>query len=113
MAHLMVKHSVTLTHFVPSEYLALLKYGNHILKGTKWWRYAMLGGEKLGQELRGAFRELDCSGLKLVNVYGPAEITLACARGIVPYLELSDAHDTYSEYLRPLKTIVWKLQMLI
>ncbi|KAI1419258.1 hybrid PKS-NRPS PsoA [Xylaria sp. FL1777] len=101
MAELMVRHGVTLTHFVPSEYLALLNYGQHILKGGRSWRYAMSGGEKLGWELRRAFRKLNCSGLKLVNVYGPAEITLACARGIVPYHELSDDQDSYSDYLRP------------
>ncbi|KAI1279073.1 hybrid PKS-NRPS PsoA [Xylaria sp. FL0933] len=101
MAELMVRHGVTLTHFVPSEYLALLNYGQHILINAHVWRYAMSGGEKLGWELRKAFRKLDCSGLNLVNVYGPAEITLACARGIVPYHELRDDQDSYSDYLRP------------
>ncbi|KAI3334672.1 hybrid PKS-NRPS PsoA [Ustulina deusta] len=101
MADLMVRHRVTLTHFVPSEYLALLNYGQHILKDASSWRYAMSGGEKLGWELRRAFRKLDCGGLNLVNVYGPAEITLACARGIVPYQKLRDDQDSYSDYLRP------------
>ncbi|KAI1328158.1 hybrid PKS-NRPS PsoA [Xylariaceae sp. FL0255] len=99
LAELMVQHGVTLTHFVPSEYLALLNYGHHILAKTRSWRYAMSGGEKLGRELRGAFRKLDCGdGLQLVNVYGPAEITLACARGIVPYRE--DTDDSYRDYLQ-------------
>ncbi|KAI0430586.1 hybrid PKS-NRPS PsoA [Xylaria sp. FL1042] len=101
MADLMVRHGITLTHFVPSEYLALLNYGQHILKDSHAWRYAMSGGEKLGWELRKAFRKLNCGGLNLVNVYGPAEITLACARGIMPYHELPDDQDSYSDYLRP------------
>ncbi|KAL7619777.1 hypothetical protein AAE478_010319 [Parahypoxylon ruwenzoriense] len=101
MAELIVRHGVTLTHFVPSEYLALLNYGHHILTKAHPWRYAMSGGEKLGQELRRAFRKLDCGTLKLVNVYGPAEITVACARGIVPYRELGDMHDNSSDHLRP------------
>ncbi|KAH8689029.1 hybrid PKS-NRPS PsoA [Talaromyces proteolyticus] len=99
MANLMVKHGVTLTHFVPSEYLALLNYGHHILTKSHSWRYAMSGGEKLGRELHKAFRKLDSDTLNLVNVYGPAEITVACARGIVP---LDDVDDNSSiDYLLP------------
>ncbi|TVY90824.1 Fusarin C synthetase [Lachnellula willkommii] len=101
MADLMVKYGVTLTHFVPSEYSALLNYGHHILTKAHSWRYAMSGGERLGREVRRAFRKLDCDGLKLINVYGPAEITVACARGNVPYRELSDVHDSSSDHLRP------------
>ncbi|KAI1493275.1 hypothetical protein F5X96DRAFT_688843 [Biscogniauxia mediterranea] len=101
MAELIVRHGVTLTHFVPSEYSALLNYGRHILANARSWRYAMSRGEKLGQELRRAFRKLECEGLKLVNVYGPAEITLACCRGIVPYRESDDVNDRCTDYLRP------------
>ncbi|GAP92555.2 putative beta-ketoacyl synthase domain-containing protein [Rosellinia necatrix] len=101
IADLMVKNRVTLTHFVPSEYLTLLNYGHHILTKTRSWRYAMSGGEKLGRELRKAFGKLDCDSLQLVNVYGPAEITLACARGIVPFRESGDMQGNYSDYLRP------------
>ncbi|KAI0595287.1 hybrid PKS-NRPS PsoA [Biscogniauxia sp. FL1348] len=101
MAELIVRHGVTLTHFVPSEYSALLNYGHHILTKARSWRYAMSGGEKLGQELCKAFRRLECENLKLVNVYGPAEITLACARGIVPYRELVDGNDRCTDHLRP------------
>lgn len=97
IANLMVKHGVTLTHFVPSEYSALLNYGHHILTRAHSWRYAMSGGEKLTFELRKAFRKLNLNELKLINVYGPAEITLACARGIVPYQD----GDHSTDYLRP------------
>ncbi|EEA23761.1 hybrid PKS-NRPS PsoA [Talaromyces marneffei ATCC 18224] len=97
IANLMVRHGVTLTHFVPSEYSALLNYGQHILTKAHSWRYAMSGGEKLTSELRRAFCKLNLNDLKLLNVYGPAEITLACARGIVPYREGNDRTD----YLHP------------
>lgn len=97
IANLMVQHGVTLTHFVPSEYSALLNYGQHILTEAHSWCYAMSGGEKLTLELRKAFRKMSFNELKLINVYGPAEITLACARGIVPYRDGDDSKD----YLRP------------
>lgn len=93
IATLMVRHGVTLTHFVPSEYSALLNYGQHILADAKSWRYAMSGGEKLTSELRRAFRKLNLDELNLVNVYGPAEITLACARGIVAYRDNASTTD--------------------
>ena len=101
IADLMVRHSVTLTHFVPSEYLTLLNYGQPILTKAHAWRYAMSGGERLGPELRKAFHKLDCPTLKLVNVYGPAEITVACARGIVPYRRFTDVRDSSGDYLYP------------
>ncbi|KAJ8121483.1 hypothetical protein ONZ43_g2074 [Nemania bipapillata] len=101
LAELMVRHGVTLTHFVPSEYAVLLNYGHHILTKTRSWRYAMSGGEPLGRNLRRAFCKLDCEHLELFNVYGPAEITLACARGMVPYRQSSDVHDGDSDCLLP------------
>ncbi|KAI1746035.1 hybrid PKS-NRPS PsoA [Xylaria scruposa] len=101
ISKLMIEHSVTLTHFVPSEYLALLNYGHHVLSKAQSWRYALSGGEKAGQELRRAFRKLGCKGLQLVNVYGPAEITVACAKGVMPYHDLSDVHNDHSDYLCP------------
>lgn len=95
IADLIIRHNVTLTHFVPSEYISLLNYGNHTLKNARSWRYAMSGGEKLSQSLRSAFYKLNCDDLQLINVYGPAEITLACARGIVPYRELNGVQDRH------------------
>ena len=101
IATLMARHNVTLTHFVPSEYSVLLNYGHHILTKTSSWRYAMSGGEPLRPNLVRAFRKLDCENLELVNVYGPAEITLACARGMVPYRDLSDMGDVAGDWLLP------------
>lgn len=101
IANLMVRHKVTLTHFVPSESSVLLNYGHHILTKTSSWRYAMSGGEPLRPSLIRAFRKLDCENLELVNVYGPAEITLACARGMVPYRDASDVGNGDSDWLLP------------
>lgn len=100
IANLIVSRGVTLTHFVPSEYLALLNYGFHILRGCSDWRFAMSGGERLVPELRRAFRKLESGQLRLVNVYGPAEITIACARGFVPYRSDEDVLSSIDQ-LRP------------
>ncbi|XDG06152.1 hypothetical protein ABKA04_005767 [Annulohypoxylon sp. FPYF3050] len=101
IAELMMREHISLTHFVPSEYLSLLNYGQHILKHGRSWRFAMSGGEKMGHELRRAFQKLECQDLRLINVYGPAEITIACARGLVPYKTDEDLVAS-NDYLRPL-----------
>ncbi|RYO84434.1 hypothetical protein DL766_009996 [Monosporascus sp. MC13-8B] len=100
IAQLMAEEHVTLTHFVPSEYLTLLNYGQHILKHGQAWRIALSAGEKMGHEECKAFRELECERLQLINGYGPAEITIACARGLVPYRTDADVVAS-SDYLRP------------
>lgn len=99
IAKLMVSRKVSLTHFVPSEYNSLLNYGHHILKRTSSWLHAMSGGEKMGPELRRAFQKLGSPILRLVNVYGPAEVTIACARGIVPYQSEEDIFSTVDNLL--------------
>ncbi|KAI1325528.1 hybrid PKS-NRPS PsoA [Xylariaceae sp. FL0255] len=101
IASLMVRHKVTLTHFVPSEYTVLLNYGYHILAKTPFWRYAMSGGEPLRPNLVRSFRKLECENLELINVYGPAEITLACARGVVPYRDSIAEGDAENDCLLP------------
>lgn len=93
MAELMARESVTMTHFVPSEYLMLLNYGLNILKKAKSWRYAMSWGEKLGRDVRRAFQKLDCSNLELVIVCGTAKIILTCALGIVPCCDVRFLDD--------------------
>ncbi|RYP12847.1 hypothetical protein DL767_011072 [Monosporascus sp. MG133] len=41
ITQLVVKERVTLTHFVPLEYLTLPNYGQHILKHGQSWRFAL------------------------------------------------------------------------
>ncbi|RYP78585.1 hypothetical protein DL770_006880 [Monosporascus sp. CRB-9-2] len=79
IAQLMVKEHVTLTHFVPSEYLTLLNYGQHILKHGRSWRFALSAGAKMGHEVYKAFRKLE---------------------GLVPYRADEDVLAS-SDYLRP------------
>ncbi|GAB1312360.1 hypothetical protein MFIFM68171_02570 [Madurella fahalii] len=60
VAELMVRHGVTLTHFVPSEYLALLNYGHHILKKRPLVALCHVGGREVGL---GAAQGLPQAGL--------------------------------------------------
>jgi amino acid adenylation domain-containing protein len=85
IARLMLDHDITFTVGCPSEYLSLLNYGFNTLRRCTKWRFAFSGGEKLTFQLRKGFQKLQLPGLQLMNVYGPTEVTIACARGIVPY----------------------------
>jgi amino acid adenylation domain-containing protein len=90
IAGLMLAEGVTYTEFVPSEYLALLRYGSAILRRCSSWRLAFSGGEKITEQLRQGFRRLHIPKLLLINVYGPTEVSLSCTRGVVPYRESAD-----------------------
>lgn len=90
LAQLMLAENVTYTLFVTSEYLSLLNYGLETLRKCSHWRLATQLGEKFTPELGAAFRKLALPGLMVHNAYGPAEGTISCARGIVPYDENHD-----------------------
>ncbi|KAK3318106.1 hybrid PKS-NRPS PsoA [Apodospora peruviana] len=102
VAQLMLDHGVTVTVGCPSEYLALLNYGLPTLRRCASWRLAFSGGEKLTVQLRHGFRKLRLNDLQFVNVYGPTEVTIACARGRVPYQTDDDLAGQQSDYLYPM-----------
>ncbi|KAK4217471.1 Nonribosomal peptide synthetase 14 [Rhypophila decipiens] len=102
IAQLMLDHDVTITVGCPSEYLALLNYGLPTLRRCARWRLAFSGGEKLTVQLRHGFRKLRLADLQFVNVYGPTEVTIACARGRVPYQSDDDLAVQQSDYLYPM-----------
>ena len=101
LASLILDTGVTITTGCPSEYLALLNYGFPTLRRCQRWRLAVSGGEKLTFQLRKSFQKLRLDGLRFVNVYGPTEVTIACARGLVPYRTDEDL-VAQSDYLFPM-----------
>lgn len=101
IAQLMLSEGVTYTCFVPSEYHMMLQYGADLLRQCKQWQLAHAGGEKVTHRLCQAFRDLDLSGLKLFNAYGPTETYLSCARGLVSYQVEEDATSD-TDYIRVL-----------
>ncbi|GAW13549.1 hypothetical protein ANO14919_029360 [Xylariales sp. No.14919] len=101
LAQLILTERVTYTHFVPSEYLSLIHYGFRYLRKCDRWRFAFAGGEKIEPQLRMAFQKLGLSSLRLINVYGPVETTVSCARGIMSYSTEEDI-ETQSDRLLPL-----------
>ncbi|RHZ63428.1 uncharacterized protein CDV56_104935 [Aspergillus thermomutatus] len=77
LARLMVREHVTYTYATPSEYAALLRYGGDVLQQCSSWRFAFVGGEALPPHLIRPFYALQRPGLRLINRYGPTEITVS------------------------------------
>lgn len=101
ISELMLEFNVTVTVGCPSEYLALLNYGSASLRKCSKWRVAFSGGEKLTYQLRKGFQKLHLKQLQFVNVYGPTEVTIAVARGEVPYKTDEDL-ETEGDFLYPM-----------
>ncbi|KGO48676.1 Acyl transferase/acyl hydrolase/lysophospholipase [Penicillium expansum] len=87
---ILVSQGVTFTLGTPTEYMAWIQHGGQELLQTSQWRGAMSGGEAMTESLVRAFRSLQKPDLKLINSYGPAETTCACADSEV---SIADADD--------------------
>ncbi|KAI0202910.1 hypothetical protein F4808DRAFT_468089 [Astrocystis sublimbata] len=101
IAELILTKGITVTVGCPSEYMALLHHGLPFLRQNSRWRLAFSGGEKLTYQLRKGFQKLQLEGLRLINTYGPTEVTIACGRGPMPYRTSEDLAGQ-SDYLFPM-----------
>ena len=83
---------VTFTQATPWEYVSWLGNADtESLQGSKW-QFAMTGGESMTQALITEFRKLGKRDLRLVNAYGPAEITVSIGSVDIDYHRESDLH---------------------
>ncbi|KAJ5084947.1 hypothetical protein NUU61_009526 [Penicillium alfredii] len=96
---LILSEKVTCTFATPTEYLGWIRHGRSTLKQSLL-QTAVCGGEFLSGGLIREFRSLDKPKLKVINVYGPAESTLACSSGAVPIDEASEP-DSLCLYTLP------------
>ncbi|KAH8817006.1 polyketide synthase [Xylogone sp. PMI_703] len=108
IAKIMLWEKITYTMFVPSEYLALLRYGYESLKKCTSWCLAFAGGEALPAQLRSAFRGLNLENLTLINTYGATELSVTAARDVIEYnIENLDASsDSLSGKVQPNYSII-------
>ena len=99
LAGLILSENVTCTLATPTEYLAWLRYGSSSLK-TSHLTTALCGGEFMSSGLIGEIRALQKPDLRLINAYGPAEISFACSGKEVAYnlqsTSGSPAHPLYT-----------------
>ncbi|KAJ5788789.1 hypothetical protein N7457_003779 [Penicillium paradoxum] len=84
LTKLIASESVTCTLATPTEYLAWFHHGRHHLNNS-CLTTAVCGGEPLPSVLIREIQKLQRPNLKLINAYGPAEISVACSSTEVPY----------------------------
>ncbi|WEW56050.1 hypothetical protein PRK78_001485 [Emydomyces testavorans] len=75
LAKLIITEKITYTGATPSEYLSWVNYGRSELVNGTHWRYAMSCGEQYPPKLVNEFRSLGLPHLRLINAYGPTEIS--------------------------------------
>ncbi|KAI2635278.1 hypothetical protein GGS21DRAFT_489941 [Xylaria nigripes] len=97
-----VTHAVTFTLATPSEYLSWIQHSRNRLSQSKEWKGAMSGGEPISETLCREFRSLGKPMLRLINCYGPAEITFGCADFEVSYTQTEVGVASRSTAMKPL-----------
>lgn len=85
MAELIKNEGVTATYATPTEYKSWLRREHQELLQTSSWRLALVAGEAVTEPLVQLFREVDRSGLRLFNVYGPTETTCGSTKMELTY----------------------------
>ena len=98
IASLIASHNVTTTLGTPTEHLAWIRYGRSALQHSKWTT-SLCGGEFMTGSVIKEFQSIQKPHLKLINMYGPAEISLACCVGEVPYNAVCPTTYTNSSWL--------------
>ncbi|KFY80141.1 hypothetical protein V499_00977 [Pseudogymnoascus sp. VKM F-103] len=92
LAATIVRERVTFVETTPSEMQLIVQFGLAELAGNKSWTLALCGGEKFPESLKMDFRELNLPHLRLFNVYGPTEATIAVTHFEISYRSIR--HET-------------------
>lgn len=75
VTRLIRQEEVTLTIATPSEYSAWLRYGSENLLHNRQWQIAVIGGEQYSSSVDNGLRNLQLPRLRLMNFYGPSEVS--------------------------------------
>ncbi|KAI1800660.1 putative hybrid NRPS/PKS enzyme [Daldinia bambusicola] len=85
ISNIIATQGVTFTIATPSEYISWIRYGQiEDLSGSNWVT-CMAGGEPVTKTLTSAFSEVGKADLKLIDCYGPTEITFCSNSRDVDY----------------------------
>ena len=91
LTELIAAEHITFTCATPSEYVAWFRYGVSKCMQESEWKIAFSGGESITEVLTHEFRALGKPQLRLINCYGPTEITCSSNSFEVPYM-IDDSH---------------------
>lgn len=101
---LMAEHGVTYTLATPSEYDTWFCYARENLARCKEWQVAFAGGEHLRRGLIEQFADIardKVPALRLFNIYGPTEVTVAVTRGEVKHSDAELKHPVSVGFVMP------------
>jgi hybrid polyketide synthase/nonribosomal peptide synthetase ACE1 len=97
---------ITYSQATPSEYLMRLQYGMSTLRQCSDWKYAIAGGERLTNTVAKQFAALNLSDVRLINSYGPAEISCGSSFHEIDYrqgeqgdIPIGSQYPNYSAYV--------------
>ncbi|KAL4757023.1 uncharacterized protein BDW70DRAFT_171762 [Aspergillus foveolatus] len=96
IAQIVKDEGVTYTLATPSEYSYWLRFGADALKSATKWKLAFSLGEELKPRLKEEFRSIERSDLRLINTYGPAEITVMSHAAEIFYQKTEDEESHIS-----------------
>ncbi|PGH17239.1 hypothetical protein AJ80_04881 [Polytolypa hystricis UAMH7299] len=100
IAQIMASEGITHTATTPSEYLMWFRYAKETLAQATSWKCCVLGGEVAPEALFEEFRNFGVP-VRLLNSYGPAEITMACAKGDLPYQSMTPGEPAPAGLILP------------
>ena len=78
VADWIAREAVTLTVSTPSELMSWIQAGDSELLQKSSWQCAVSGGEKFPKALLTNLRSMAKPGLRVLNAYGPTEISISC-----------------------------------
>ncbi|PLB53452.1 lovastatin nonaketide synthase [Aspergillus steynii IBT 23096] len=87
---LIQEENITYTMATPSEYSYWCRFGAVHLERANNWKFALSLGEELKSNLVQEFKSLNIPNLRLINTYGPAEITIHSHAVEIPYQEATN-----------------------
>ncbi|KAK5635444.1 hypothetical protein RRF57_011156 [Xylaria bambusicola] len=85
ISSIIATQGITFTTATPSELISWIRYGKIDELRNSNWRTALSGGEPVRDSLRAAFRDVSKPELRLIDCYGPTEITFCCHSSEVDY----------------------------
>jgi hybrid polyketide synthase/nonribosomal peptide synthetase ACE1 len=88
ISNIISSENISITAATPSEYISWIRFGNSDVLRKSPWTLGISGGEKVTQNLAQVFQDLQKPGFRLMNCYGPTEITF-----FSHFSELSFADD--------------------
>lgn len=95
MSRIIVSEGINSVQATPTELVSWLRHADTSALRRSNWRFAMSGGEEITLSLTQEFRKLAKSDLRLVNAYGPAEITLAIGSAEINYETADDLDQPF------------------